>query len=139
MGQNYTKGTYCLLYILYTVIKRFDSNLCSRCSLAKMEDAVQCAPMASTGSAKSTERGRSAAKNHCDLCCASKHLPKTRDLSGDQFCDVHFFREFATYLTEHASEQSQTLLMARTAVQYLSAIKDSAIHGFPENEFRFTN
>jgi hypothetical protein len=99
---------------------------------SKIKDAVQYAPMASTESAKSTERGRATGRTHCNSFCASKHLPKTRDLSDDQFCDVQFFREFATYLTEHViSEQSQTLVVARTAVQYLDVIKEFTAQRFP--------
>jgi hypothetical protein len=100
-----------------------------------MELPVAYAPMASTGSAKSTEKGRVAAKLQCDAFCASKHLPRCKDLQENQFCDVIFFREFATYLTEHAkSKKTDSLFFAGTVVQYLGAVKEFAMERFPENE-----
>lgn len=100
-----------------------------------MESPVEYALMATTGSAKSTEKGRVNAKTHCDVFCASKHLPRIKDLSEKDFCDVNFFREFATYLSEHATwGKSQSLFKAGTAVQYLGAIKEYAIERFPDNE-----
>ena len=96
---------------------------------------MEYAPMASTGSSKSTEKVRQSARTHFDFFCASKHLPPRKELSEDQFCDVTLFREFSTYLAEHALvARKKMLLMAGSAVQYLSVIKECAIARFPENE-----
>lgn len=96
---------------------------------------MEYAPMASTGSSKSTEKVRQSARTHFDFFCASKHLPPWKELSEDQFCDVTLFREFSTYLAEHALvARTKMLLMAGSAVQYLGVIKELAILRFPENE-----
>ena len=101
----------------------------------RMSGPIEYAPMPSTGSAKSTEKVRQAARTHFDFFCGSKHLPRWKELSEDQFCDVNLFREFSTFLAEHAVvTKTKMLLMAGSAVQYLSVIKECAIARFPENE-----
>jgi hypothetical protein len=70
--------------------------------------------MESKGSAKSTVKVRAAAKLHLDQFCTSKHFPRSKDLSEEQFCNENFFRQFSTYLTEYANSiASKKSIMAK--------------------------
>ena len=65
----------------------------------------------------------------------SKHFPRSKDLSEEQFHNENFFRQFSTYSTEFAiSSSSKNLIMSRTAVNYFGAAKEFARSQFPEND-----
>ena len=95
--------------------------------------------MATCGSSKSTEAGRVSALRHADIFCTNKQIDLDAKgiaslgrLSESEICNQEFFKEFATYLTEHA-KSTGTLLMPGTAIQYLSAIKEMAQKKFSTN------
>jgi hypothetical protein len=95
--------------------------------------AVEYEGMASAGTSRATEAGRSSAKKHFNAFCNKKLIGKFELLSEKQLCDEKLFREFATYLAENAVKSNGELLMSGTAVQYLSAIKEMAVKKFAEN------
>lgn len=106
-----------------------------------MDVVVEYKQLASGGTARSTEAGRSSAKRHCDAFCLTKRIGLNSNgiascerLLEEQICDEKFFREFSTYLTAHAVKVNGEFLMSGTATQYLSAIKDMALKKFPENK-----
>ena len=99
--------------------------------------------MATCGSSKSTEAGRVSALRHADIFCSSKQIgldtkgiASLGRLSESEICKQEFFKEFATYLAEHAKRKSTgLLLMPGTAIQYLSALKEHAQKKFSTNPF----
>lgn len=95
--------------------------------------AVEYEGMASAGTSRATEAGRSSAKKHFNASCEKKLIGRFELLSEAQLCDEKLFREFATYLAENAVKSNGELLMSGTAVQYLSAIKEMAVKKFPYN------
>lgn len=96
--------------------------------------------MATTGSSRATEAGRVSALKHVDIFCANKHIgldaggkASYKKLTEDQICNKDFYKEFATYLAEHAVKSNGDLIMAGTAIQYLSAVKEYAQGKYSSN------
>lgn len=107
--------------------------------MAAIEPVVYKA-MATTGSSKSTEAGRVSALKHADIFCKNKQIGLDNRgnasfgrLSENEICREEFFKEFATYLAEHAVKTNGVLLMSGTAMQYLSALKEYAQAKFSSN------
>ena len=99
--------------------------------------------MATTGSSRATEAGRVSALRHADIFCTNKQIGLNGDgiaafgrLSESEICNQEFFKEFATYLAEHALGQyTGTLLKPGSAIQYLSGVKEFAQKKFSANPF----
>lgn len=136
-------------------MRRVDSHSISSCLgipsllISKMTDTRVAVPveyleLASAGTSRATEAGRSSAKVQFNQFCAKKVIgisPQTQKasidlLSEDELCSEKLFREFSTYLLENATNSknaNRDYLMSRTAIQYLSAIKEFAQKKFPQN------
>jgi hypothetical protein len=86
--------------------------------------------MATTGSSRATEAGRVSALKHVDIFCGNKRMgldaagkASHKRLTEDEIYNPEFFKEFATYLDEHAVKSNGDLIMGGTATQYISALK----------------
>lgn len=93
-----------------------------------------------SGASRATEAGKVSARKQCDAFCLSKRIGLNEQgvascdrLTENEFCNEKFFREFATYLTAHAVKANGAYLMAGSATQYLSGVKDIASKKFPDN------
>ena len=96
--------------------------------------------MATTGSSRATEAGRVSALKHVDIFCGNKRMgldaagkASHKRLTEDEICNPEFFKEFATYLAEHAIKSNGDLIMSGTATQYISALKEYAQGKYSSN------
>lgn len=96
--------------------------------------------MATTGSSRATEAGRVSALKHVDIFCGNKRMgldaagkASHKRLTEDEICNPEFFKEFATYLAEHAIKSNGDLIMGGTATQYISALKEYAQGKYSSN------
>lgn len=117
---------------------------------------VEYLELASAGTSRATEAGRTSAKVHFNQFCTTKAIgisPQTQRVSCDllnenELCNEKLFREFSTYLLENATNSKTTkrdenamnsknvkrdYLRSGTAIQYLSATKEFAQKKFPLN------
>ena len=103
--------------------------------------AVEYREMPTIGSSRATVAGRVSALQQCSDFCLTKLIgldakrnASCERLTEEVICQQSFFKEFATYLCEHAiSKTTGTLLKGGTAMQYLSGVKEFAEQKFPNN------
>ena len=87
-----------------------------------------------SGQSKTMLRGLVSAQEHLLKYIESRGLGIDKSsgksmldfLKATEICTEDFFRQFGTYLVEHASKGNGQLLLSGTAIQYLSAIKEWA-------------
>jgi hypothetical protein len=86
------------------------------------DDIAAAYDLLNQGTAPSTVAGRKSALGHFSNFLKAVNLPE--ELTESQACDEKIYQGFAIHLAENATKSNGQLIMAGTATQYLSVVKE---------------
>jgi hypothetical protein len=100
----------------------FCINRKMRVEIDDEDDVATLFDLLNQGNADSTLAGRKSALGHFGNFKKAANLPD--ELSESQACDEKIYQGFALHLAEKATKSNGQLIMAGTATQYLSVVKE---------------